>query len=295
MNVETRERVFVSPPQKKVRIGSRVPEENREWLKRHGIVTDKAFPQKLPSFSILTLKQYFKKAAVIAAVLFMGLLLAVLFQQQQYLSDQIRLEQVRWQSLSAGNRHLREKLEQLSTVNSVQQAEIHRMAGQFQGLKQGYTYQIQGLEKGEAMSSALHHVFENALGKMSSRYDREVGALRKQVSKKDEMISSLQTSLQSMDGLVVQADPIANSGGMTNGAISAVNQDFQFVIVNIGELKGAQPGQMVELYHRGKLIGYGEVEKTYPEYSGVKVFSLAVISELQEGDAAFLKSSAAAD
>ncbi len=290
MNLETRDRVFVSPPQKKVRIGSRVPEENREWLKRHGIVTDKAFSNERPSFSRPISRQIFKNSIMIIAVLFICLLSAALFEQRRFLTEQVYSEQSRGQSLTASNQHLRENLAQLSAISLTQQSEMNRMAGQIQQMTHHFRAQLGGLEKGEAMSGELRHIFEKEIGRMSSRYDLEVEALRKQVSKKEQLISSLEASLQSIEGLVVTADPLPNTGGMTKGSISAVNQDFQFVIVNIGEAKGAQIGQMVELYHRGGVIGYGQIEKIYPEYSGVKVFSFEVIAQLEKGDTALLKS-----
>jgi|GEM_PF-4356774 len=290
MSFETRSRAFVSPPQNKVRIGSRVPEGNQEWLKRHGIVTDQGLSYIRSSVAMIVPKPHFKQFVAVIAAIFVCLLLWAGLRQQQHVVNEIKSARFHAQSLMGANHHLRENSEQLSSINAVQQSEINRMGSQLRDMSHQFHYQVTGLEKGVAMADALQRAFENQLNRMGDHYDREVESLRKQIGEKDQVIFSLETSLQSMDGLIVTANSLSDPKNVSGGAIEAINIDYQFVLVGLGEIKGARVGQMAEFYHQGDLIGYGQVEKVYPDVSGVKVFSLDVLNQLEKSDRVFLKS-----
>ena len=289
MILKISDKIFVSGPSKKVRIGSRVPEDNREWLKHHGIVTDQAISIENTYRAEPLLKTRTQKVVAVLGSLLICLIPMALFLQQHDLMGQIKLEQVRSNNLNISNQKLKDSLAQLSLINQTQQSEMSRMASQLRGLTQSFNFQTHDFKKGEAMYAALQRIYDSEMGRVSDQYDREIEALHQKISHQDQMISSLESSIQSMDGVLVQANPIVDGDGMTNSTISAVNADFQFVVIDSGALKGATLGQMVEFYHHGLLVGYGEVEKVYPDFSGVKVFSSAVFSQLEKGDAAFLK------
>lgn len=289
MILKISDKIFVSGPNKKVRIGSRVPADNREWLKRHGIVTDQAISIQSSYRAQPFFKTRTQKAAAVLVSLLICLIPMVLFLQQHDLAEKVKLEQARSNDLNVSNRVLQERVAQLSVINQTQQSEMSRMASQLRGLTQSFNFQLGDFKKGEAMYETLHRAYDSEMGRVSDQYDREIEALQKKVSHQDQMISSLESSIQSMDGVVVHANPIADGKGVTQCTISAVNADFQFVVVDSGALKGATPGQMVEFYHHGLLVGYGEIEKVYRDFSGVKVFSSAVFSQLEKGDTALIK------
>jgi hypothetical protein len=187
------------------------------------------------------------------------------------------------------NYHLRGSFAALSSVNLIQQAEINRLAKQIQGMAGQFNSQVGGFQKGEAMYDALHHTYDNELARVSHQYDVEVEALQKQVHDKEQMISSLESSLDSMDGVVVRADSVANPGAVSNALVASVNADFQFIIIDAGVLKGVKLGQMIEISHAGAVIGYGQIEKIYPDFSGAKVFSDDAITRIKKGDSVVLR------
>lgn len=288
MGIVIKQRMTYSDSFKKIRIGSRVPEENREWLKHHGIVTDKpvAF-QPVPASSHLSSLR-FKKPLIMVLAALICLLPLLWFQQQTHLLSQIHIEQTKVKSLEGANFHLRGNAEKLSSINSLQRLEINRMGGQLRQLTQNFSSQVSGFQKGEAMADALQGSFSNELSRMSHEYDLQIETLRGQVKDQNQMISSLQYSLQSSNGVVVRAEPISNQGLATNGVIAAINQEFQFIVVNVGAVKGAQAGQMLEIYHGQDVVGYGQIEKIYSEYSCAKV-SPSVLQLIQVGDPVFIQ------
>lgn len=291
MSFDLKNKAIGSNSKRKVRIGSRVPEENREWLKSHGIVTDKVLSVSSLSLPPQSLSHRFEKPIIVAMAALLCFLPLLWFQQQHRLLSQIELEREKTKNLDGVNYHLRGNLEKISSINLIQQSEINRMAEQLQRMTQTFSSKVSGFEKGEAMSDALHHTYANELERMSHQYDLQVDALRRQVTDQDQVISSLEYSLQSINGVVVSADSMSEQGLITNGAIAAVNQEFQFAVIDAGEIKGARVGQMVEIYHLNEVIGYGQIEKIYSEYACVKV-SESVLQQIQVGDPVFVHSKA---
>lgn len=291
MSFETKDKASQLSSNKKVRIGSRVPEENREWLKRHGIVTETALPTKSQGSFFRIKPPFWVWRISVVILVWISLLAAVSgwWGDHRFLSGRLQSEITQKDNLAGANQHLTQAVSRLREVSAIQQSEITRMRLQIQDMMDRYQIQVSGFQKSEAMTDAVYSVYESEMVRMSRHYDSEIEALRQEIAESKQTISSLEYSLQVADGVVVQADPLASTGGMTNGAIAAVNPEFQFVVINIGGLKGARVGQMVEFYHRGALVGYGQVEKIYPDFSGVKVFSSEIISVLEKGDAVFLK------
>ena len=46
---------------------------------------------------------------------------------------------------------------------------------------------------------------------------------------------------------------------------------------------------MIEINQAGSVIGYGQIEKIYPDFSGARVFSDDAIAQIKKGDSVFLQ------
>lgn len=153
MTFNTDDKVLKSNTPQKVRIGSRVPNENRDWLQRHGIVTDgllseKETPQRFFSPLLFQFTFFLLGTAIC-------LMVWLVFQQYHDWNRAVQQETLRVQSLEASNYHLRENLEKQIELGKVQQFEINRLAFEIENIKWNLGQKIRSLEKRVEIETAL--------------------------------------------------------------------------------------------------------------------------------------------
>ena len=153
MAFDTGNKVLKSNTPPKVRIGSRVPDENRDWLQRHGIVTDGLLPEKE------TPQRIFSPLLIQFTFFLLGtaicLMVWLVFQQYHDWSRTAQQETLRVKSLEASNYHLRENLEKQMELGKVQQFEINRLTFEIENIKWDLGQKIRLLEKRVEIENAL--------------------------------------------------------------------------------------------------------------------------------------------
>ena len=220
-----------SVSQKKARIGPTLPAENREKVKHREVVTDQRPSKVTEPHASLPKKKIFdyEKIGFVFTLFLVSIFSLVWFQQRQGLLNEIKAERSRFQSMENSNYHLRGSFAALASMKLMQQSEINRLASQIRGMMGQFNLKVSGFKKGEAMFDALQRTYDMELAQISRQYDIE--ALKKQVHVKDQMISSLESSLNSIDGVVVRADSMVGPSGVNSALVVSVNVDFQLLLL----------------------------------------------------------------
>ncbi len=151
MQFDAGEKELKSDAVPKVRIGSRVPDESLDWLKRHGIVTDQIPPEQ-KKFK----KKFFSPHFIILVLGVWVLLSAWIIVQQHYdAGEALKQSSLRLQSMEFSNQHLLARLERLSELGKVQQFEINRLTFEAENIRWNLGKQIRSLEKQVELERAL--------------------------------------------------------------------------------------------------------------------------------------------
>lgn len=151
MELETGDKNLKVDAVKKVRIGSRVPDENKDWLQSHGIVTN-----QIPPASPKNKKRYLTSHFVFLVLGAWALLSVWIIAQQHSDADQaLKQSGLRLQSLEFSNHHLLARLERLSELGKAQQFEINRLDFEIQSVRWRLERQIRFLEKQVELESSL--------------------------------------------------------------------------------------------------------------------------------------------
>ena len=155
------------------------------------------------------------------------------------------------------------------------------------------------------------------LSRVKSRYETQISGILKTLETKDKLIKSLQSNLKNIRSMleenkVVLAAPTAagavvsevpeapptptnlltgvapiNSSAEfhpSTGAVLMINQDYQFIVVDIGAAEGAQVGRFVQIYQKGQIIGQGRIDRVYQDLSAATILSEDTIAHVQQGD-----------
>ncbi len=151
MQFDTGDKELKAEAVQKVRIGSRVPDESLDWLKRHGIVTD-----QIPPDQKKTKKKIFSTRFIFLVLGVWVLFSAWIIAQQHFDAGQaLKQSSLRLQSLEFSNHHLLARLERLSELGKVQQFEINRLTFEVENVRWNLGKQIRSLEKQVEFESAL--------------------------------------------------------------------------------------------------------------------------------------------
>lgn len=107
------------------------------------------------------------------------------------------------------------------------------------------------------------------------------------IKEKDSLDQNLK-DLQAQTG--VQLDKIVVSPtGIEEGKILVVNEEFDFVVINLGQEANVSVGQPVYIYQGDKFLGEGAIEKVQEAMSVVKISDPNIKSAVKVGDIIKLK------
>ena len=89
--------------------------------------------------------------------------------------------------------------------------------------------------------------------------------------------------------VTAQSSSTAGSRQKLTGSILAVNARENFVIVDLGEDSGLNPGMQLDVFRGGKHIGIIEVIETRKEISAADITSMGIGDSIKEGDSVISK------
>ena len=69
------------------------------------------------------------------------------------------------------------------------------------------------------------------------------------------------------------------------GQVLVVNDEFAFVVINIGEKDGIEETSVLEVYRGQSLLGKVQVERIYDTMSSAVILPESLTGEIKEGDA----------
>jgi myosin heavy subunit len=142
-------------------------------------------------------------------------------------------------------------------------------------------------------------VFEQLKDELVSALGTPVGELPQEMPEVEEETHAPTSSAVELPPIVVKPQEQqlvtaqSTTGGMNRqkltGSILAVNARENFVIVDLGEDSGLNPGMQLDVFRGGKHIGIIEVIETRKEISAADITSMGIGDSIKEGDSVISK------
>ncbi len=128
-----------------------------------------------------------------------------------------------------------------------------------------------------------------------SDLQQERESLKTQLAQLEQTKGALESKVTALSdpsavqlGTVVVGEPAQASNaipaGPKNGQVMVVNQEYDFVVINLGKSQGLSVGQEFQVVRGAEVLGTVKVEKVYDELSAAAILPDSKKESIREGD-----------